>query len=50
MPPAPIKTVGKAAAERLSGSKPGPMTAFVSAVIVGVAAAAATYKLLRSGQ
>lgn len=50
MTSAPTRTVGKAAAERLSGSRPGPMVAFVSAVIVGVAAATATYRLLRSGR
>lgn len=50
MPSAATRTVGKAAAKRLSGSSPGPMAAFVTAVIVGAAAAAATYKLLRSGR
>lgn len=44
------RKVGKAAAQRLSGSKPGPLSAFIAAAIVGVAAAAATYRLLRSGQ
>ncbi len=50
MPSAPVRTIGKAAAERISGSGPGPMTAFVAAVIVGVAAATATYRVLRSGR
>ena len=35
--------------KRLSGSRPGPLAAFVTAVIVGIAAAVATYRLLRSG-
>lgn len=49
MSSAPVRTVGKAAAQRISGSRPGPLSAFIAAAIVGVAAAAATYKLLRSG-
>jgi hypothetical protein len=47
--PSAARTVGKAAVQRLSGSKPGPVTAFIAAVIVGAAAGAATYRALRSG-
>ena len=43
------RIVGEAAAKRLSGSRPGPIAALLAAVIVGIAAAAATYRLLRSG-
>jgi hypothetical protein len=46
---AATRTVGKAAGQRLSGSRPGPMAAFIAAAIVGVGAGVATYKLLRSG-
>lgn len=45
----PLKTVGKAAAERLAGFGPGPMRAAAAATVVGAASAVATYKLLRSG-
>jgi hypothetical protein len=37
-----------AVAKRLSGDKPSPVTAAMVAVVAGVAAAAVTYKLLRS--
>lgn len=47
--PAPIRTVLKVIAERLTGSKPGMLRALLTAIIVGIAAAVATYKLLRSG-
>ena len=43
------RTVGEATAKRLSGSRPGPVAAFVAAIIVGAAVAVATYRLLRSG-
>jgi hypothetical protein len=43
------RIVGEATAKRLSGSRPGPIAALLAAIIVGVAAAAATYRLLRSG-
>lgn len=39
----------KVIAERLTGSKPGMLRALLTAIIVGIAAAVATYKLLRSG-
>lgn len=41
--------IGKAAAKRLSGDRPGVMQALVAAAVVGVAAGALTYRLLRSG-
>ena len=46
----PLKTVGKAAAERLTGFGPGRMRSAAAAAVVGTASAVATYKLLRSGQ
>ncbi len=49
MASAPIRAVDGAAAKRLTGSRPGPLSAFVAAAIVGIGCAAATYKLLRSG-
>jgi hypothetical protein len=44
-----LRTVGKAAAQRVSGSNPGVLRALVAATIVGVGAAVLTYRLLRSG-
>jgi hypothetical protein len=44
------RTLGKAAVQRLSGSKPSPLTAFAAAAIVGLGAGVATYRALRSGQ
>jgi hypothetical protein len=46
---AAVKTVGKAAGERLTGTGPGPLRAFAAAVIAGTAVAVLTYKALRSG-
>ena len=44
-------TLGKAVLERVSpGSKPGALRAMAAAAIVGIGAAVATYKLLRSGE
>lgn len=43
------RIVGKAAKERISGGKPGPLRAMVAATIIGVGAAVLTYRLLRSG-
>jgi hypothetical protein len=43
------RTLGKAAAERLSGDSAGPFEAFTAAAIVGVSAAVLTYRVLRSG-
>jgi hypothetical protein len=45
---AAIRSVGKAATERVLGLGPGPVRAFVAAVVTGTATAALTYKLLRS--
>ena len=45
----PVKAVAKAAADRLSGDRPGPLRAAVAAAVVGTAAAVLTYRLLRSG-
>lgn len=47
MKSAAIRTVGKAAAERMLGEGPGRMRAFVAAVATGAATAAVTYRLLR---
>ncbi len=44
-----IRTLGKAAGERVAGVGPGPVRAFVAAAITGTAAAVLTYKALRSG-
>jgi hypothetical protein len=43
------KTVGKAVVKRVAGSQPGGFRSVMSAAIVGFAAAALTYRLLRSG-
>jgi hypothetical protein len=43
-----LRTVGTAAAERVVGDGPGRTRAFAAAVVTGVVAAAATYRLLRS--
>jgi hypothetical protein len=42
-------TVKKAVVERAAGDRPGALRAFGAAVIVGVASAVLTYRLLRSG-
>ncbi|HET9102010.1 MAG TPA: hypothetical protein VFN55_01550 [Solirubrobacteraceae bacterium] len=44
---APVRTVGKAVGERLSGGRPGRMQALGAALVVGVGTALATYKALR---
>ncbi|MDQ6834567.1 MAG: hypothetical protein M3016_00080 [Actinomycetota bacterium] len=44
---AAVRTVGKAAGERVAGGKPGPFRAFAAAAVVGAAAAVVTYKALR---
>ena len=49
MASAATRTVGKAAAKRLSGSGSGPFQAFVASAVVGVGTAVLTYRLLRSG-
>lgn len=43
------QTVGKAVAQRMKGSRPGPLVAFGAAVVVGIGAAMLTYKALRAG-
>ena len=43
------RTVGKAVAKRVSGSGAGPVQSFLAAAVVGAAAAALAYRLLRSG-
>ena len=43
------RLVGKAAAERISGSGPGVLRAFIVATLVGIGTAVLTYRLLRSG-
>ena len=49
MASAPTRMMGKAALKRVSGSKAGPLQAFATAAIVGVATAVLTYRFLRSG-
>jgi hypothetical protein len=49
MTAAPIKTAGKAAAERLAGLQPGRWRAFVAAAATGTATAVLTYRALRTG-
>ena len=41
--------IGKAAAKRLSGDRPGVLQAVGAAAVVGFATAALTYRALRSG-
>ena len=45
-----LRTVGTAFAERITGQGPGRTRALAAAIVTGVAAGAATYKLLRSGR
>lgn len=45
---AAIRTVGKAAAERVTGDGPGPIRALVAATITGAVTAVLTYRALRS--
>jgi hypothetical protein len=44
-----LRSIGKTALKRVSGSDVGLFRAQVAAVIVGAGAAFATYRLLRSG-
>lgn len=46
---AALKTVGKAAAERVMGFTPGRFRALAAATVVGGASAVVTYRLLRAG-
>ena len=48
MKAAAIRTVGKAAAERVAGPGPGRARAVAAAMITGVATAALTYHALRA--
>lgn len=48
MTAAPLKTVGKAAGQRMAGIRPGRWRAFVAAAATGTAAAVLTYRALRS--
>jgi hypothetical protein len=43
------RMVGKTVAKRVTGSRPSPLAAFAVAVVVGVAAGVAAYRVLRSG-
>jgi hypothetical protein len=45
----PVRTVGKAASERILGTGPAGARTFVAATVTGLATAVATYKLLRGG-
>jgi hypothetical protein len=49
MASAALRTVGKAASQRLHGDRPGPFRAFAAAAVAGMATAVITYRLLRSG-
>lgn len=46
---AALRTVGKAAAERVMGFAPGRVRALAAATVAGSATAVVTYRLLRSG-
>lgn len=48
--PGPIAKLLKALQDRLSGARPGALRAFLVALGVGLTAAVATYRLLRSGE
>jgi hypothetical protein len=43
-----VRTVGKAAAERITGLGPGPIRAFAAAAFTGTATAVLTYRVLRN--
>ena len=45
---AALRTVGRAASDRVLGTGPGPVRAMVAAMVTGTATAALTYRLLRS--
>lgn len=47
--PGPIKKLLEAIQERMSGAKPGALRSLLIAISVGLTAAVATYRLLRSG-
>jgi hypothetical protein len=46
---AAIRSIGTTAIERATGGQPGRRRAMTAAMFAGLATAAATYKLLRSG-
>jgi hypothetical protein len=48
MTPPGLRTVGKAASERLRGEGPGRVRAVAAAVVTGAATAVLTYRVLRS--
>ena len=50
MTAAAVRTVGKAAAARVVGLRPGRMRALIAAAATGTAAAVLTYRALRSGE
>lgn len=47
MTSAPVKTVGKAVGQRVTGEKPNPFRSFAAAAVAGIAAGVLTYKALR---
>lgn len=47
---AAIRSLGTTVAERAIGQQPGRRRAMTAAMFAGLATAAATYKLLRSGE
>ncbi len=49
MSSAAARTLGKAVGQRVRGDGPGRVQAFMAAAVTGVAAAALTYRALRSG-
>jgi hypothetical protein len=49
MKAAALRTVGKAASDRVRGDRPGPFRAFAAAAVAGITTAVVTYRLLRSG-
>jgi hypothetical protein len=46
---AAVRTVGKAAAQRMMGFGPGRMRALAAATVTGTATAVLTYRVLRGG-
>ena len=49
MTSAAVRTVGKAAVKRVTGIAPNVFQSLAASAVVGVGAAALTYRLLRSG-
>lgn len=48
MTPPGLRTIGKAASEKLRGEGPGRVRAFAAAMVTGAATAVLTYRVLRS--